>query len=84
MTQHRHIGFCGTEFPCIINILPLPGGLGRIRCERWPDSICPTCFEGCLEAAKDETERQAILKSMSEVPDALLAYRAKQKLVGMA
>ena len=60
------------------------GRTGRVRCEKWIDSICNECFEGCLAAAKNETERQAILQSMTQVPDALLAYRAKQKLVGMA
>ena len=31
-------------------------GLGRTRCERWPDSICPECIEGCLEAAREQAE----------------------------
>ena len=79
MTKHLHQCLCGIEFPCVINILPLPGG-GRVRCEKWLESgVCESCLESML-ANQSEEERRAILESVIEVSDALLAYRAKKKL----
>ena len=82
--KHKHICLCGASWSCILNILPIHG-IGRIRCERWPDSICDGCINGCL-AGRDLAEQKAILASMveaGEVGDALLAWRAKQKLTAL-
>ena len=79
MTKHRHECLCGTSWNCIINILPLPDGLGRARCENWPESICDNCIESCL-ANQPRRKRKLILESMSKIPDALLAWRARARL----
>ena len=83
MTKHFHVCLCQKRWPCILNILPLPNGLGRIRCEKWQDSICPECIEGCLEAARDQAEAVAILQSMMQAGDALLAVEAKKRLTAV-
>jgi hypothetical protein len=79
MQRHFHLCLCGIEFSCVINILPLPGG-GRVRCEKWPESgVCESCLESML-ANQSEIEQRLILQSMKEIPDALLAWQAEERI----
>jgi hypothetical protein len=61
-------------------ILPLPDGLGRVRCDRIWESVCLVCFEQCL-AGQTVEEQVAILESMMQVAsDPLLQWQAKNRL----
>ena len=74
MTKHIHECICGIEFPCVINILPLPGG-GRVRYERVYESVCPSCLDNMLHHASVED-----LQSMAGVCDPLTAWRARHRI----
>jgi hypothetical protein len=83
MTKHFHECLCGKRWTCILNIIPLPGGLGGIRCERWPSmGICSDCLDSAL-AGRDQQEVTAILESMMACGDPLLSIQATQKLIGI-
>jgi hypothetical protein len=58
---------CGKRFGCIIRILPAPP-IGRTKCEWWPESIFPECFESMLTGA-DREQTIDILKSLIECGD---------------
>jgi hypothetical protein len=75
--KHEHECLCGRRWICLLSILPLPDGLGGIRCERWEhNGICPTCLDSILANG----DQQAILESMMACGDPLLAVQAKKKL----
>jgi hypothetical protein len=77
MTKHEHVCVCEKRWSCIINILPL-SGIGRVRCEKWIDSICDECLNGILAAQGKEA-----LRELGNVADALTALRVSRRLKEM-
>ena len=73
---HSHVCLCGNRFECTIDILPLPGGVGRVRCCEWPDSVCPECLASMFAA--QGKDKKAIAESVAEIPDILFAYRVRR------
>jgi len=50
------------------------------KLRRWMNNgVCPTCLESML-SGQSEDEQRAILGSMIESGDALLAWRARQRI----
>jgi hypothetical protein len=73
--KHFHTCICGERWPCMTNILPLPDGLGRVRCERWPESICSSCIDSIVAA-----QGRDMLKPMLAVVHALAAHEIGKRL----
>jgi hypothetical protein len=53
-------------------------GIGRVRCEKWIDSICDECLNGILAAQGKEA-----LRELGNVADALTALRVSRRLKEM-
>jgi hypothetical protein len=62
-------------------ILPLPCGIGRVRCRQIYEATCQDCFESCL-AGQSEEEQRAILESMMAMADddVMLQWRVSERL----